>query len=278
MADSWDTPIQTRPDDGGSWFELSMEPNSFITLTTAVVPTVEPTGLAEETPSKGTTPWLYATVGCIIVIVFLLIIICLQWMALRQVRSEDKSRKEAERRVETIMGNNPTARIKGRSPPTETTKPQRSSTSTKRRTIINMSVHVMPRSVPEDNNSTIMVVTVSAGLMLIVMGIIGYVIFVAKPRPVRDNANDNANGGRPARNGANPVRTLHYTNGPWERFPQAPITEGFAVQYLRYILQRARAVTGRDRAPDNEAQDQNANGHGQTSGGQGHDGPRPATA
>ncbi|KAJ4196066.1 hypothetical protein NW767_009525 [Fusarium falciforme] len=153
-----------------------------------------------------------------------------------------------------------------------------------------MSVHVMPRSLPEDNNSTIMVVTVSAGLMLIVMGIIGYVIFVAKPRPVRDNANDNANGDRPARNGANPIRTLYYTNGSWERFPQAPISEGFAVQYLRYIIQRARAVTGRDRAPDNEAQDndenqnvgaqqqQNANGHGQNPGGQGHDGPRPATA
>ncbi|KAJ4249566.1 hypothetical protein NW757_007590 [Fusarium falciforme] len=134
-----------------------------------------------------------------------------------------------------------------------------------------MSVHVMPRSLPEDNNSTIMVVTVSAGLMLIVMGIIGYVIFVAKPRPVRDNANDNANG-------ANPIRTLYYTNGSWERFPQAPISEGFAVQYLRYILQRARAVTGRDRAPDNEAQDNDENQNVGAQQQQNANGPRPATA
>lgn len=151
-----------------------------------------------------------------------------------------------------------------------------------------MSVHVMPRSLPEDNNSTIMVVTVSAGLMVIVMGIIGYVAFVAKPRPVRNN--DNANVGGPARNNGRPartdgpVRTLHYTNGSWERFPQAPIREGFAIQYLRWILERARAVTGRDRAPDNEAQ---GNGENQDAGaqqqiangrGRGHDGPRPATA
>ncbi|KAJ4217559.1 hypothetical protein NW759_008868 [Fusarium solani] len=106
MADSWDAPIQTRPDNGGSWFELSMEPKSFVTLTTAVVPTVEPTALAEETPSKGTTPWLYATVGCIIVIVFLLIFICIQWMGHRQVHREDKSRKQAERRVSAIMADN----------------------------------------------------------------------------------------------------------------------------------------------------------------------------
>ncbi|KAL2681229.1 hypothetical protein Neosp_008837 [[Neocosmospora] mangrovei] len=150
-----------------------------------------------------------------------------------------------------------------------------------------MSAHVTPRSLPEDNNSTIMVVTVSAGLMVIVMGIIGYVVFVAKPRPVRPtvnaNVNANANNGRPARVDG-PVRTLHYTNGSWERFPQAPIREGFAVQYLRWILERARAVTGRDRAPDNEAQ---GNGENQDAGtqqqsingrGQVHDGPRPATA
>ncbi|RSL64812.1 hypothetical protein CEP54_004512 [Fusarium duplospermum] len=159
-----------------------------------------------------------------------------------------------------------------------------------------MSIHVVSRSLPEDNNSTIMVVTVSAGLMLIVTGLIGYVIFVAKPRSVRNNNVANAaNGGRPVRNGTNPVRTLHYTNGSWERFPQAPISQGYAVQYLRHILQRARAITGRDRAPDNEAQangqnenagaqqHDNAAGHGQNSGGQGHDsgghgGIRPATA
>lgn len=151
-----------------------------------------------------------------------------------------------------------------------------------------MSARVMPRSLPEDNNSTIMVVTVSAGLMLIVMGIIGYVIFIAKPRPAHGNASDNTNGGGPARNNLGRVRTLHYTNGSWERFPDTPINRGYAVEYLRYILERARAVTGRDRASDNEAQgngenqnagaQQDANGHGQTSGVQGHDGPRPATA
>ncbi|KAI8715113.1 hypothetical protein NCS52_01018300 [Fusarium sp. LHS14.1] len=151
-----------------------------------------------------------------------------------------------------------------------------------------MSVHVMPRSLPEDNNSTIMVVTVSAGLMVIVMGIIGYVVFVAKPRPVRTianvNVNANANNGPPARVDG-PVRTLHYTNGSWERFPQAPITEGFAIQYLRWILERARAVTGRDRASDNEAQgngeNQNADAQQeQSANGRSHvrDGPRPATA
>ncbi|KAL2681230.1 hypothetical protein Neosp_008838 [[Neocosmospora] mangrovei] len=111
MADSWDVPIQTRPDDGGSWFEPPMfqppmEPTSFITLTTAAVPSVVPTALAEETPSKGTTPWLFATVGCIIFIVFLLIFICVQWMGHRQVHREDKSRKQAERRLGTIMGDN----------------------------------------------------------------------------------------------------------------------------------------------------------------------------
>ncbi|KAM6519168.1 hypothetical protein FALCPG4_012817 [Fusarium falciforme] len=129
-----------------------------------------------------------------------------------------------------------------------------------------MSVHVMPRSLPEDNNSTIMVVTVSAGLMLIVMGIIGYVIFVAKPRPVRDNANDNANGGRPARNGANPIRTLYYTNGSWERFPPGSHQRGFCSQ------------DNDENQNVGAQQQQNANGHGQNPGGQGHDGPRPATA
>lgn len=202
-----------------------------------------------------------------------------------------------------------TARIKGRSPPTEitiTTKLdkyqsvchdgellQAQQALTRSRTTVNMSIHVVPRSLPEDNNSTIMVVTVSAALVLIVSGLIGYVIFVAKPRSVRNN--NVANAGRPVRNGTNPVRTLHYTNGSWERFPQAPISQGYAVQYLRHILQRARAITGRDRAPDNEAQTNgqngnagaqqhdNAAGHGQNSGGQGHDsgghdGIRPATA
>lgn len=106
MADSWNQPIQTRPDNGGSWFELSAEPNTFVTLTTAVVPTVQPTALAEETPSKGTTPWLWATVACIIVIVLLLIFICIQWMGHRQVHREEKSRKRAERRVDAIMGDN----------------------------------------------------------------------------------------------------------------------------------------------------------------------------
>ncbi|RSL91102.1 hypothetical protein CEP52_014354 [Fusarium oligoseptatum] len=256
---TWDAPIQTIPGDGGSWFEPpSVESKSWVTLTTANIPPLvsptdwatlttanipplaTPTGLAEETPAKGTTGWLYATIGCIIVIIFLLIFNCVQ------------------------------------------------------RTTINMSIQIVSRSLPEDKNSSMMVVTVSAIMVLIVSGLIGYVIFVARPRPIH-NVNA-ANGGRPVRNNANnPVRTLHYTNGSWERFPQAPISQGFAVQYLRHILQRARAITGRDRAPDNEAQDnrQNQNtgaqqhdnvaGHGQNSGGQGHDsgghdGIRPATA
>ncbi|KAJ4321295.1 hypothetical protein N0V84_005429 [Fusarium piperis] len=142
-----------------------------------------------------------------------------------------------------------------------------------------MSAHVIPRSLPENNNSTIMVVTVSAGLMLILMGIIGYVLFIAKPRTAR---NRNVIVGRPVPNDANTARTtLHYTNGSWEHFPQTPINQGFAVEYLRHILQRARGAVGRDRAPDGEAQNSdqnqnvgaqqqhNANGHGQTSGLQG---------
>lgn len=134
-----------------------------------------------------------------------------------------------------------------------------------------MSAHVIPRSLPEDNKSTIMVVTVSAGLMIIVMGIIGYVMFVAKPRPARNNVIV----GRPVRSDSNVGRTtLHYTNGSWEHFPETPVNQGYAVEYLRFILQRARGVTGRDNAPDGEAQNgdqnQNASGHGQNSGGQGH--------
>ncbi|KAJ4321294.1 hypothetical protein N0V84_005428 [Fusarium piperis] len=79
----FEVPIQTRPDDGGSWFELPQDPNTFVTATMAAIPTVNPTGLTEETPSKGTTPWLQ-----------------------RQAHREHKSRVESERRVSTIMGGN----------------------------------------------------------------------------------------------------------------------------------------------------------------------------
>ncbi|RTE75543.1 hypothetical protein BHE90_010000 [Fusarium euwallaceae] len=122
---TWDAPIQTIPGDGGSWFEPpSVESKSWVTLTTANIPPLvsptdwatlttasipplaTPTGLAEETPAKGTTGWLYATIGCIIVIIFLLIFICVQWVGIRQLNKEAKSRRTAERRVSATMRDN----------------------------------------------------------------------------------------------------------------------------------------------------------------------------
>ncbi|RSL64813.1 hypothetical protein CEP54_004513 [Fusarium duplospermum] len=103
----WDGPVQTRPGGGGSWFESMEPPRSFITLTTASIPPiVTPTALAEETPPKGTTPWLYATVACIIAIIILLVFICLLWAGNRQLSREAKSRKEAERRLSAVMRDN----------------------------------------------------------------------------------------------------------------------------------------------------------------------------
>ncbi|KAM0421517.1 hypothetical protein ACHAPT_010691 [Fusarium lateritium] len=148
-----------------------------------------------------------------------------------------------------------------------------------------MSAPIKPRYLDgNDSKNTIMVVTVSAVLLLIVIGILFYVTSVAGPGPVYANANN----GHAAHNGvnangvnANRANGTNNANGADERDPDA-LHQGFAAEYLRFILQRARAAAGRHRAPDNEGQNadqpqnagnhhQNANGHGQNSGAQGHD-------
>lgn len=107
MEVPYQPPIQTRPDNGGSWFEIPQDPNTFITSTlAAAVPTVQPTGLADETPPKGKTPWLYVSVACIIVIVLLLISMCIMVVRRREIDRMQQSRREASRRMSIIMRDN----------------------------------------------------------------------------------------------------------------------------------------------------------------------------
>ncbi|RSM19840.1 hypothetical protein CDV31_001198 [Fusarium ambrosium] len=94
----WEPPAP-NPWDASCTGSGSLSPTDWSTLTTAnIPPSATPTGLAEETPAKGTTGWLYATIGCIIVIIFLLIFNCVQWVGIRQLNKEAKSRRTAERR------------------------------------------------------------------------------------------------------------------------------------------------------------------------------------